>query len=396
MIRTDDKSLCSGCGTCALVCPKACISFKKDVLGCLYATIDEKSCLNCGMCLKVCPIQQSFDTQNIGICAYAAYAQDDNIRFRGSSGGIFESISELFIKQGGSVFACEFDEKLKLRMVEASTIDEARNLTKSKYLQSEAAGVFPIVMERVKSGKIVLVCSTPCQIAALRKYLGELSGANNLYLIDFFCHGVPSQEMFDRCLDYIERREGIKITSYEFRSKKKNGATPHYFTLKYRKNGAEKIKTDLYLNDPFYLGFQKYITLRDSCYNCPYGLGNHAGDITIGDFHDVDRYLKGINRFDGVSTVIVNTDKGQKMWETVHGELVVHPINLDRLHSDHQVYVGGTKEPKERSEFVRDMGELQFDQVVNKWFNSKKEWKKAIYYKFPRFIRDRIKTIVGL
>lgn len=396
MIRTDDKFLCSGCGVCSLVCPKACISYEPDVLGSLYAKIDSKTCIDCGVCQKVCPIQQVFDTQHIGNNAFAAYAKDENVRFRGSSGGMFETIGEWILKQNGSVFGARFDENLRLRMVEASTLDEVRKLTKSKYLQSDAAHIFPIIKARVKQGRTVLVCSTPCHISALKKYLESLNSAENLYLMDFFCHGVPSQDLFDRCINYIEHREGIKITSYEFRSKKKNGATPHYFTMGFRENGREKSKTGLYLNDPFYLGFQKYITLRDSCYRCPYGSGNHAGDITVGDFHNIDKYIKGINRFDGISTVIVNTDRGQKLWENISDSLVKYPVDLNQLHSDHQIYFGGASEPKGRSEFVRDMSELQFDQVVEMWFDSRKEWKKAIYYRLPRFIRDRIKSIVGL
>lgn len=396
MIRTDDKSLCSGCGACALVCPKKCISYEKDVLGSFYAKVEKKDCIDCGACQKVCPIQQTFESNDIGLQAYAAYAKDDKTRFRGSSGAMFETVSEWIIKQSGSVFACDFDDNFKLRMVEATSIDEVRKLTKSKYLQSEAAYIFPTIKERVKQGKAVFVCSTPCQIAALKKYLGIVSSSDNLYLMDFFCHGVPSQELFDKCIDYVEKRTGIEITSYEFRSKKKNGATPHYYTIKYKKNGDEKRKTDLYMKDPYYLGFQKYITLRDSCYQCPYGLGNHTADITVGDFHDIDKYIKDINRFDGVSTVIVNTDKGQKIWESIANSLVVQPMDINQLYSDHQIYAGGTSIPKRREEFVRDMNELEFNQVAEKWFNSKKEWKKAIYYRFPRFIRERIKTIVGL
>ena len=396
MIRTDDKALCSGCGACALVCPKKCISYEKDVLGSLYAKIDKKTCIDCGACQSVCPIQQAFEMQNIGLEAYAAYAKDDGIRFRGSSGGLFETISAWIMKRSGAVFACGFDDNLKLRMVEATSIDEVKKLTKSKYLQSEAAYIFPNIREQIKQGKATFVCSTPCQISALRKYLGDLSNADNLYLMDFFCHGVPPQELFDKCIDYVEKRDDIEVISFEFRSKRKNGATPHYYTMKYMKNGKEKQKTDLYLNDPFYLGFQKYITLRDSCYHCPYGSGNHSGDITVGDFHDIDKYIRGINRFDGVSTVIINTDKGQKLWDIITDSLVVYSMDLKQLYSDQQIYAGGTSTPKRREEFVRDMSELQFGQVAEKWFNSKNEWKKAIYYRFPRVIREWIKSIVGL
>lgn len=396
MIKTDDKMRCSGCQTCSLVCPKKCITYQKDLLGHFYPAIDKEACINCGCCESVCPIQRTFDEPKIGIEAWVAYSSNSDIRVHGSSGGMFETIARWIVSAEGSVFACKLDEHLQLKCFEAKTYDEVREQTKSKYLQSECSDMFPIIRERVKSGYPVLFCATPCQVAALKLYLGNLTEFDNLYLLDFFCHGVPSQDFFDKCIDYVERHKGIKVTGYEFRSKIPKGATPHYYTLSWVKDGKRYEKTDLYLEDPFYLGFQKYITLRDSCYHCPYGKGNHAADITIGDFHDVDKYIQGINRFDGVSTVLINTEKGKKLWELIQGKLYAQPIDITRLHQDKQIYAGGTKEPNPRAEFTDDLENLDFDSVVNKWFNSKQELKKKLYYRLPAFIRIKIKRIVGL
>ncbi len=396
MIKIGEKKLCSGCGACAAVCPKNCISFHPDAIGSLYAFVNGEECVDCGACEAVCPIQRSFSSESIGRRAYAAYAIDRDTRFRGSSGGIFETLAGWIIKQRGYVFASKFDDDLKLRMFEASTIDGVRQLTKSKYLQSDVAPSFPLIKERVYQGHKVMVCATPCQIAALKSYLGKDAESDSLFLVDFFCHGVPSQELFDKSIAYVEERDGIKITGYEFRSKIKNGATPHYYTLKYIQNGQEKQKTRLYLEDPFYLGFQKYITLRDSCYNCPYGSGDHAGDITVGDFHDVDKYIGGINRFDGVSTIIVNSDKGEILWEAVRDALNVHDIDIEQLYKDGQIYSGGTPEPANRARFYEDMERLPIGDIAEKWFNLKNEWKKAKYYQLPAPIRKRLKKLMGL
>ena len=344
----------------------------------------------------VCPIQKSFGQGVIGEKAYVAYAQNEKIRLNGSSGGVFETLADWVISQQGSVFASKFDENLKLRMFEAITCEEVKTLTKSKYLQSEVCARFPDIKERIKEGKAVLVCATPCQIAALRNYLGKAADADNLYLLDFFCHGVPSQELFDICKEYVEKRDGIRIIGYEFRSKVKNGCTPHYYTLKYIKSERKLTKTRLYLRDPFYLGFQKYITLRDSCYHCPYGLGNHAGDMTVGDFHNVDRYLQGINRFEGCSTVIINNNKGGIMWDAVQDSLVVHEISVERLYHDHEIYAGGTQEPPKRRDFLDDLELFPFDRVAHKWFNPNKEWKKIVYYNLPAFLRKRLKAMMRL
>ena len=396
MIKIDDKSQCSGCGTCVIVCPKNCIQFSEDEIGAKYPVVDVESCINCGKCEAVCPIQNSLHNRDIGKAVYAAYSNESNIRFRGSSGGMFETFATKIIEDDGSVFASKFDDYLKLKCVEATTIEEIRCLTKSKYLQSDCASIFPLIKQRIIEGRQVLFCATPCQVSALEKYLGDLANYENVFLLDFFCHGISSQSFFDKCIEYIEERNNIKILEYQFRVKLPRGATPHYYSIKYRKNGVEKKKTALYTKDPYYLGFQKYITLRNSCYHCPFGTGNHCGDITIGDFHDIERYITGINRFDGVSTVIINSEKGQQLWNRITAQLTSYEFNLEKLYKDEIVFAGGTIEPKGREEFLKDIKSMDFSSIVDKWLNSKKEWKKELYYSLPTFVRRYIKRIARI
>jgi coenzyme F420-reducing hydrogenase beta subunit len=396
MIKTNDKSRCCGCGTCGIVCPVNCISFIPDALGCLYPSIDRSKCIKCRKCEAVCPLRREFTDLKRGIRAFAAFSSDNKIRFRGSSGGIFESAASWVLENSGSVYACKFDKNFELKCFEANTLDEIIELTKSKYLQSSCVDAFPVMRKKIQEGLPVLFCSTPCQVAAFQGYIGTLSEADNLYLLDFFCHGVPSQWFFDKCRKYIEDKKKIKITGYEFRTKKQRGATPHYLTLKYFKNGKERIRTSPFFMDPFYLGFQKYITMRDSCYQCPYGSGGHCGDITIGDFHEIDKYVNGLNRFDGVSTVLTNTQKGEKLWKKIESGMVSYEMSMERLIEDGQIYAGGTKEPKQRAEFLHDMETLEFTAVADKWLNSKHEWKKAIYYRLPFVIRKTIKGLMRL
>ena len=141
--------------------------------------------------------------------------------------------------------------------------DELPKLYKSKYLQSNCIDSYESIEKDLKKGKNVLLCSSPCQVAAIKSYLNK--SYENLITLDFICHGVPSQSFFNKCKSYVEEKNDIKIVGYQFRTKIKNGSTPHYYTLIYEKDGKRKIKSDLYIKTPFYLAFQKYITLRDSC-----------------------------------------------------------------------------------------------------------------------------------
>lgn len=397
MIRTDNKNLCCGCETCGLVCPKNCISFECDSLGHKYPHVDKNLCVNCRKCESVCPIQNNYEGLDIGNEAHIVYSKDVNIRRRGSSGGVFETIAKWIVGNEGAVFACRFDDNLKLKCFEANTEEEVKKLTKSKYLQSESVDSFPLMKQRILGGKKVLFVSTPCQVAAFKSYLGKLASSDNVFLVDFFCHGVPSQDFFDMCKDYVERKEGISVKEYEFRSKIKNGKTPHYYSLTYKKNGKIKRRTSLYLLDPFYLGFQKYITLRDCCYTCPFGRGNHSADMTMGDFHNVDRYISGINRFDGCSSVLINNEKGQFIWNQIKGSLLVHDIDINTLYQNKEIYSGGTQEPRQRQLFLADIQSgMPFDALVDKWLNGRTDYKKRIYYAMPNFIRNMAKKICGM
>jgi len=54
-----DEQFCTGCGYCALFCPKACIVFTGEKLGALGQHLpslsSEEECTACGICAKMCP-----------------------------------------------------------------------------------------------------------------------------------------------------------------------------------------------------------------------------------------------------------------------------------------------------------------------------------------------------
>ena len=51
-----DNGLCTGCGTCASMCPNSAIEMTKDNLKGVYLPkLDNKKCDKCGICYRVCP-----------------------------------------------------------------------------------------------------------------------------------------------------------------------------------------------------------------------------------------------------------------------------------------------------------------------------------------------------
>ncbi|MCF0110238.1 MAG: Coenzyme F420 hydrogenase/dehydrogenase, beta subunit C-terminal domain [Erysipelotrichaceae bacterium] len=391
MIKITDPKDCCGCGTCSLVCPKQCITMGKDRYGFVFPKVNEEQCINCGACNNVCPIENK-PLKEIKQTAYVAYTKDDQLRFQSASGGMFGTFARKVLSKGGVVYGAAFDESNKLRMARLTSADDLKPLLKSKYIQSDCRSAFGLIRTDLEDGEQVLVCSTPCQIAALRNYLKK--DYNNLVLIDIFCHGVPSQEFFDKCLDYLERKNGIKIESYEFRTKVKNGSTNYYYTLGYTKNGQHKEKVGLYLDDPYFTSFEKHISIRESCYACRYADRNRVGDITIGDFHEIDKYVSGINRFDGVSTLITNNSKGEELLKECAGTLNLVEVDLDKMIENKDCFAGPAHRSAKRDEFMENYATLDFDTFVDKSMTLKKDQLKGMYYRMPTLIRMILKKVL--
>ena len=248
--------------------------------------------------------------------------------------------------------------------------------------------MFPIIKQRIEQQKQVLVCATPCQIAALKNYLGSLSQMPHLFLMDFVCHGVPSQRLFDNNRAYIEKNLNSFLKDYKFRFKTSHPTTLHYVQYEYQTDKSLSQKTCFFFEDPFYLGYEKYITLRDSCYQCPFGAGNHQADITVGDLHEAESCWHEVNRYEGVSRVIINTSKGKELWQRIESTFYVR-----NLPTEYARLSGPTSMPTQRNAFIEDLKKLPFEQVINKWLNPSKEWKRAIYYRLPDWVRLSIKKV---
>lgn len=387
MISIKKEKDCCGCGACSVACPQKCIEMKEGTLGHLFPSVDYQICISCGICNTVCPMLNQESDKVIQQKVFAAYAKNKDVRKRGSSGGMVETFSEMLLEKNYIIYGAAFDEKLSLKCTRAENSNELKILLKSKYLQSDLSPKYQEIKQYLDNGKNILFISTPCQVRALKLFLKK--NYDNLITIDFFCHGVPSQKFFNECIGYDEKKNRIKIKTFTFREKKKNGSTPHYFSV----NGG---KPSLYFKSTFYMAFQKYICLRESCYDCIFAGADRDSDITIGDFHEIDHYMKGINRFDGVSTVIINSQKGNELFELVCDKLNYFEMDLNKLINDKVCFSGGTKRPLQRDDFIKSYNDDLFDVFVQKHLNIKKYRVQAIYYNLPKFMRRILKRVIGV
>ncbi len=306
-----EKKDCCACGACVNSCPRDAVSMKEDEYGFLYPYIDADKCVKCGKCKTVCAYQNYKET-NTPLKTWAAVSSSERIVMHSASGGVFSTLAAAFLKSKDYVSGAVFDDGFNLHHIITDNMKDLIKLQGSKYTQSNTGDIFRQIKEKLKTGKNVLFCGCPCQVAGLKAYLGKEYG--NLFTLDLICHGVPSNRMFKDYLKCYENKKEIKTKKFLFRDKNigwgKNGSLISYSGKKYRLFESSV---------SYFYYFAQSLIMRTNCYSCKYANGKRCGDISIGDYWGIQKEhpecLGGskIDESKGVSVIIANTDKGLRL-----------------------------------------------------------------------------------
>lgn len=333
---------CTGCMACRSSCPTAAIQLTQDKLGFYYPIINENLCVACQKCTKVCPELYPVSRGNKNPECYAAQTEDA-IRMNSSSGGVFSLLAGEVLKQGGIVYGAYMNAHMRVKHICVQNLDELPNLRGSKYVQSELGETYHQVQEQLKHNKMVLYVGSPCQIAGLRKTLQQDTHPC-LITIDLLCSGVSSQDMF---LNWLSTKYPLdSIAHLVFRDKKHGqGWRCDSMFIRTADGGEHSLSSS---SDSFLKAFQDRLIFREGCYHCQYSTRTRVGDISLGDFWGVEEYNKELNDNKGTSLVLVNTPKGEKLFNAIENKLVVcTPVSAD--YSPHNPIHGQEKSiPQER------------------------------------------------
>lgn len=324
MIKIVDPSECCGCTACASVCPRDAVSMKPDALGFLYPYVDMESCIECGLCEKVCAFKDDYDTSlNLPQpLAYAARHKDLGEVETSRSGASFIAVSDHVLENGGVVYGAGYADHFRVVHKRAATKADRDEFKGSKYVQSDLTGVFRQVRDDLRNGLTVLFSGTPCQTAGLNSFVGKKL-RENLILVDIVCHGVPSPYIWRDYLSYIEGKYGETLVCVNFRDKNQFGWTAHRESFGF-KDKVVSMRTFTYL-------FYRHLMFRHSCGKCRYTNLKRPSDITLADFWGWEKTDPNLNADDiGISLVFCNTEKGQRIFDTVSGEMNVMQVGLDK------------------------------------------------------------------
>lgn len=386
----EDKKKCCGCSACYNVCPVGAIKMQEDEYGYIYPEINHDKCINCGLCKKTCVYQNKEKKLYTPTKTYAAFSNNNDLISKSASGGIFASLAVNVLEDCGIVYgsAMEYiDNKLKVKHIRVDNKEDLIKLQGSKYVQSDMKETFPLIKYDLENGKTVLFSGTPCQVHSLKSYL-KFKEYKNLFTIDIICHGVPNNKMFNDYIKLLENKYSGKIIDFKFRDKSKRwGRFLVSLTIK-DDNKVYKEYIDAF-NSSYYQLFLDSEIYRENCYECPYARKERIGDITIGDFWDIElehpEYIKNkkIEIDKGISCIIVNSDNGNELMDKYGKDIIILPSQFDKVAKHNAQLCHPSRLKISRNKILELYKSNEFKQVDK-------------YYKRKNLVKNFIKKIKHL
>ena len=392
-ILIENECKCCGCKSCQNICPRHAISMVENEEGFLYPIVDEKKCINCGLCKKICPMLNDISRDKYlknAVCI-AAKTKDENIQLNSSSGGIFGTFATNVLEKNGIVVGSTMDSNHNVKHIIINNIDNIYDIMGSKYVYSDLNTIFVEIKENLNNNKQVLFSGVPCQVAALLNYLQK--DYTNLITIEVICHGTPSQKLFNKYVEYLEKKYNAKLIDYKFRSKEAaNWGTyksmAKFVNLKNNKIFVKKINADF---DPYYWNFLNAKNYRESCYECKFANPNRNSDITLGDFWGIEHIKPEMVDYKGVSIVVINTEKGLNFFETMKDKIEYEKVEYGEIRKNNGQLQKPSKRPKERDTWYNNFESEDFIRNIK----IKKNFKSYVKVFFPQKLKFKIKKIIS-
>jgi coenzyme F420-reducing hydrogenase beta subunit len=369
---------CTGCRACEQVCKELAITFTPDKEGFLSPNIDRSKCIDCGLCSKICP-QNNDVFKNVPIRALGLRYKDDHEIKKCASGGVFTALALTVFKSGGVVSGVAYDDNLCAKHIIACKKEDLKRIQGSKYVQADCSSVYTEIKNLLNAGRFVLFSGTGCQVAGLKRFLRK--DYDNLLTIDLICHGVTSPLMFKKYIEWESKRIQASILDFNFRSKENGWGLTYTYT--YYSRGRVRKKNGTCYNNVYYKHFLDGDAYRECCYSCNYCRPERTGDFTIGDFWGVERFHLQFYSSKGVSSILVNTTKGNLYLEK-HLDLF---YNIETTFDIIALRNTNLIKPTHRNAQVRD---IIYDGIYeDNWFDN-------LVKNEPKNIMTIIKSIVPL
>jgi coenzyme F420-reducing hydrogenase beta subunit len=386
MIDRISVEQCTLCGSCYNACPVDAISFKTLYLDFLYPAIDNSRCVGCDRCEKSCPILADKQEPESGYpIAFAARSRDEEARRKSSSGGVFYELASEILSEGGYICGAVFDDHFHVKHIVSNTQKDLYRMMGSKYAQSDMGMCFRQIKTLLDEGKNVLFTGCPCQVAGLRTYIGRKHP--NLLLVELICHGIPSDHMLQTYIGMQERKYGARLTRMEFRNKKKGW---HNSSVRMEfENG--RVHSEPMTFDTYMQGYFRGVTLKESCFSCQFRGFKSGSDLTIGDLWGAEISIPDMDDNNGLSAVIVNSEKGTLFLN--RNKIIRRQFEIDKILKYNQSLLTSFDEGAQRTAFYAYTEKYDLERAIETFFQETLLQKAKRKFRF--FLRYAWYTLQG-
>lgn len=379
------KEKCTGCTACVNICSKACVEMKLDKNMFFYPIVNNERCVQCGLCENTCPIIAPLEIMEYEVKAYAAYSKDKIMRDSSSSGGVFTEVAKRVLGNGGVVFGAAYNDSFEITHICVKCKAELDRIRGAKYAESNLDGVFVDIKKRLDMGQEVLFSGTPCQVAGLKSFLKK--DYDNLFCVDFVCHGVPSPMAWKAYVQYRARQDnnGKLPKAINLRSKNTGWSNYQYSNVFEYENGKQhSILSSDSLFMKLFVG--NYIS-RPSCENCKFKGYNRVSDITLGDFWGIWDIDPEMDDNKGTSVVLIQSEKGQALWDEISDKIKFKEVSLEQASQQNPSMLVSSKANPKRDEVLKRIREGHIEECETLFVQPKISVVDRIKGKVQRFLR---------
>lgn len=330
------NDLCIGCGLCSGISHKQ-ISMKLEHSGFLIPTIEnkEKLDINYDLINQCCPgintysnfISEKGFWGDIQGC-YTGHSTNKKIRYAGSSGGAITGLLDYLLRSklidGVVQTGPNFDKSPFCNDVYFNTTPEdVLKCASSRYSPSSPLqNINELLGKNVKMAFV----GKPCDITALRNLAKFDSRINEqvIYMISFFCAGLPSEIGSNNILKKMEVNKE-DVISFKYRGNGWPGKTTA--TL------SSKKKVELTYNEAWgkILG-QK---IHNRCKVCADSIGMSADIVAADAWYSQSDGYPDFEERDGRSLIVSRTEKGELLIQEMSkkGLMVIDALNENEIYA---------------------------------------------------------------
>jgi coenzyme F420 hydrogenase subunit beta len=335
-----DEGLCTGCGTCAGICPLKAIRMTINDEGLYIPTVTAR-CTLCGCCLLACPGHavdfRELNTVIFGkepenplignfIDCYVGHANETDMRLNASSGGLVTSLLVFALEEGiidgALVTKMKESKPTEPEAFVARTVDQITSARASKYCPVPANIA---LQEIVKTPGKYAAVGLPCHIQGIRKAeaINEDLRKRIVLHLGLFC----SKTISFKGTEFLLKQMGIRKDEVRELSYRGRG-WPGTMTIRLRSDTTKEIPFNSYREGLFNLFF--FVAQR--CLMCV-DMTSELADASFGD-----AWLPEFSNDQlGSSLVIVRNSMIDELlqYAVAKGKMTLNRISCSRVLEQH-------------------------------------------------------------